>query len=168
VGQHARTTGHHFRPEDITYLDRESNKMARGIKEAIYTRTLDPVLNRGGGLRYILLPTYDTIINTTIRPPKPPPPSAPGSPPPTFDINRPKPKGRQPGALNLIKCLPLVDGAIAKAAASTPTGAPHMPQPTPTVTRRPGRLRKNNTTTTAGTPQPSPLLSPSIRRFPLM
>jgi hypothetical protein len=37
VGQHARTTGHHFRPEDVTYLDRESDKMARGIKEAIYT-----------------------------------------------------------------------------------------------------------------------------------
>jgi hypothetical protein len=82
VGQHARTTGHHFCPEDITYLDRESNKMARGINEAIYTRALDPVLNRGGGLRYILPPTYNTIINTTIRPPKPPPPSAPGSPPP--------------------------------------------------------------------------------------
>jgi hypothetical protein len=97
VGQHARTIGHHFRPEDVTYLDRESNKMARGIKEAIYTRTLNPVLNRGGGLRYILPPTYDTIINNTIRPPKPPSPSAPGSPPPTFEINRPKPKGRQPG-----------------------------------------------------------------------
>jgi hypothetical protein len=37
VGQHVRTTGHHFRPEDVTYLDRKSDKMARGIKEAIYT-----------------------------------------------------------------------------------------------------------------------------------
>jgi hypothetical protein len=42
VGQHACTTGHHFRPEDITYLDRESDKMARGIKQAIYTCALDP------------------------------------------------------------------------------------------------------------------------------
>jgi hypothetical protein len=72
VGQHARTTGHHFRPEDVTYLDKESDKMARGIKEAIYTRALDPSLNKGGGLRYLLPPTY--IISTTIRPPKPPPP----------------------------------------------------------------------------------------------
>jgi hypothetical protein len=32
IGQHARTTDHHFRPEDITYLAREGNKMARGIK----------------------------------------------------------------------------------------------------------------------------------------
>jgi hypothetical protein len=50
VGQYARTTSHHFRPEDITYLERESDKMARGIKEAIYTRALDPALNKGGGL----------------------------------------------------------------------------------------------------------------------
>jgi hypothetical protein len=42
IGQHARTTDHHFRPEDITYLARDGNKMARGIKEAIYTRALDP------------------------------------------------------------------------------------------------------------------------------
>jgi hypothetical protein len=42
IGQHACTTAHHFRPEDITYLDRESDKMAHGIKEAIYTRALDP------------------------------------------------------------------------------------------------------------------------------
>jgi hypothetical protein len=35
---------HHFRPEDITYLAREGNKMAHGIKEAIYVRALDPPL----------------------------------------------------------------------------------------------------------------------------
>jgi hypothetical protein len=43
IGQHARTTDHHFRPEDITYLAREGNKIARGIKEAIYARALDPL-----------------------------------------------------------------------------------------------------------------------------
>jgi hypothetical protein len=42
IGQHARTTDHHCRPEDITYLAREGNQMARGIKEAIYARALDP------------------------------------------------------------------------------------------------------------------------------
>jgi hypothetical protein len=51
VGQHACNTGHHFRPKDITYLDRESDKMAHGIKEAIYTRALDPPLKKGGGVR---------------------------------------------------------------------------------------------------------------------
>jgi hypothetical protein len=50
IGQHTYTTDHHFRPEDITYLAREGNKMACGIKEAIYAHALDPPLNRGGGL----------------------------------------------------------------------------------------------------------------------
>jgi ribosomal 50S subunit-associated protein YjgA (DUF615 family) len=31
IEQHAKITNHHFRPEDITYLTRESNKTARGI-----------------------------------------------------------------------------------------------------------------------------------------
>jgi hypothetical protein len=43
IGQHARTTDHHFRQKNITYLAREGNKMARGIKEAIFTRALDPL-----------------------------------------------------------------------------------------------------------------------------
>jgi hypothetical protein len=43
IGQHARTTNHHFRAENVTYLARESNKIARGIKEAIYARALDPL-----------------------------------------------------------------------------------------------------------------------------
>jgi hypothetical protein len=89
VGQHARTTGHHYCPKDVTYLDRESDKMARGIKEAIYIRALNPDLNIGRG-RYALPPTYDTIINATIQPPKPPPPSAPGSPPSTSTVRNQK------------------------------------------------------------------------------
>jgi hypothetical protein len=38
IGQHAGTTDHHFRPEDITYLAREGNKMARGIRGHIRLR----------------------------------------------------------------------------------------------------------------------------------
>jgi hypothetical protein len=92
IGQHAYTTDHHFRPEDITYLAREGNKMARGIKEAIYTRTLDPPLNRGGGLPHFLPHAYDNILSTTIRPPKPPRPSAPGSPTPPSTSMTPDPR----------------------------------------------------------------------------
>jgi hypothetical protein len=150
VGQHARTTGHHFRPEDVTCLDRESDKLARGIKEAIYARALTPDLNKGGGLRYILPPTYDTVINATIKPPKPPPPSAPGSPPPTYDINVDKPKGRQLGAKNIPKCL-LVEDAIKAAALPPPPQPPSTPPP---ATRRPGRPRKNTTSSdNEATPQ---------------
>jgi hypothetical protein len=163
VGQHARTTGHHFRPEDVTYLDRESDKMARGIKEAIYTRALNPALNKGGGLRYILPATDDTVINTTVKPPKPPPPSAPGLPPPAFDISLPKPKGRQPGAKNVIKCLPLVDAAIKAAAQPTTTQPPSAP---PTATRRPGRPRKDATANNSGTVPPATTANTALLALP--
>jgi hypothetical protein len=92
IGQHARTTGHHFRPDDVTYLAREGNKVACGIKEAIYACALDPPFNRGGGLRHFLSHTYDHILSTTIRPPKPPPPSAPGSPNPPSTSTTPDPR----------------------------------------------------------------------------
>jgi hypothetical protein len=29
IGQHARTTGHHFRPQDITYLAKDDHKLSR-------------------------------------------------------------------------------------------------------------------------------------------
>jgi hypothetical protein len=82
IGQHARETGHHFRPSDIIYLNSDSKGLARGIKEAIYTRALDPILNRGGSLR------YDRLITSTIRPPKNSPLCTPNStPPPTTSPN---------------------------------------------------------------------------------
>jgi hypothetical protein len=111
--------------------------MACGIKEAIYTRAWEPPLNRGGGLRHLLPHTYDSIISATICLPKPPPPMAPGSPTPTFNINDTKPKGRPPGSLNRVLCLPLVNAAIALAA--TPTTAPQATPPPPAATRRPDR-----------------------------
>jgi hypothetical protein len=137
IGQHACITDHHFSPEDITYIAREGNKMARRIKEAIFTRTLDPPLNRGGGLLHFLPHAYDNILSTTICPPKPPPPSALGSPTPTFNIKDTRPKGRPPGSRNRILCLPLVDASIA--AAATPAGAPQATHPTPAATRRKDR-----------------------------
>jgi hypothetical protein len=143
-GQHARTTDHH---EDITYLAREGNKMARRIKEAIYARALDPPPNRGGGLQHLLPHAYDSIISVTIQPPKPPPPSALGSPTPTFNINDSRPKGRPPGSRNRILCLPLVDAAIALAA--TPMTAPQATLPPPAAMCRP---RKDTATAAARAP----------------
>jgi hypothetical protein len=160
VAQHARVTKHHFRPEDVTCLDRESDKWARGIKEAIYERALKPDLNRGGGLRYILPPTYDTLLKKSIKPPKPPTPSAPGSPPPAYDINVDLPKGRQPGAKNIPKCLTRVDAAI-EDAARPPPPPPPPPPPQPTATpppaaRGPGRPRKKTTSNNNEHTPPAP------------
>jgi hypothetical protein len=93
IGQHARTTDHHFRPEDIRYLAKESDKMARGIKEAIYAHALDPPLNRGGGLQHFLPPPHMT---TSSRPPyirrNPPRPvlQAPRHPPSTSTAPNPR------------------------------------------------------------------------------
>jgi hypothetical protein len=164
IGQHARTTNHHFRPEDITYLNREGNKLARGIKEAIYARALDPPLNRGGGLRHQLPHAYDSIISATIRPPKPPPPSAPGSPTPTFNINDTRPKSHPPGSRNRAQCLPLVNAAIALAA--TPTTAPQATPPPPAAVCRPGRPHKDTATVPAGTPLPPPPVPPHFQHHP--
>ena len=160
VGQHARVTKHHFRPEDVTCLNTESDKWTRGIKEAIYARALNPDLNRGGGLRYILPHTYDTLLKDSIKPPKPPTPSAPGSPPPTFDINVDLPRGRQPGAKNVPKCLTLVNAAI-EDAARPPLPPPPSPPPQPTATpppatRGPGRPRKKITSTNNEQTPPTP------------
>jgi hypothetical protein len=160
VGQHARVTKHHFRPEDVTYLDRESDKRARGIKEAVYARALKPDLNKEGGLRYVLPTTYDTLLKNSIRPPKPPPPSAPGSPPPTYDINVDLPKGRQPGAKNIPQCLPLVLAAIARAAhpppPPPPPPPPQLPPASPRPARGPGRPRKKTTPTNNDQTPPTP------------
>jgi hypothetical protein len=71
IDHHAKETGHQFRPSDISFLDTDINKIARGIKEAIYTRALDLSLNRGGGLCYDLPPSYDKVIHDAIRPPPP-------------------------------------------------------------------------------------------------
>jgi hypothetical protein len=47
IGQNARITGHHFRLDDVTYLARESNKIARGIKKTIFACALDPPTQQG-------------------------------------------------------------------------------------------------------------------------
>jgi hypothetical protein len=134
--------------------------MAHGIKEAIYTRALDPTLNRGGGLRHFLPHAYDNIISATIRPPKPPPPSAAGSPTPTFNINDTRPKGRPLGSRNRVLCLPLVDAAIVVAA--TPAVAPQATLPTPATTRRP---RKDTATVVTGN---SPVATASATTHPTL
>ena len=42
--QHAREHGHHFRRQDVTFLDHE-DWVRRGIKESLYIRVLAPSIN---------------------------------------------------------------------------------------------------------------------------
>ena len=43
-------------------LDREERWFERGVKEAIYVKRERPSLNRGGGLRVHLSPSYNAVI----------------------------------------------------------------------------------------------------------
>jgi hypothetical protein len=160
IGQHARTSGHHFRPGDISYLAKESNKITRGIKEAIFARALDPLLNRGGGLR-------PTSMTPFFPPPKPPPPSVLDSPSSAPGIIEPRSRGRPLGARSRLQCLPLIDAAIAAAAA--PTGAPPANQPATQPKRYPGRPPKKPAITQPARGSPgtlAPLAPPTAQPDP--
>ena len=71
--QHARDHGHHFRKEDVTILASENDWVKRGIKEAIYIRSLSPSINIDPG-RHRLSSHFDSILNSVIVAPPPPPP----------------------------------------------------------------------------------------------
>ena len=57
-----------YRPVDtlsmmrMFILDREERWFERGVKEAIYVKRERPSLNRGGGLRVHLSPSYNVVI----------------------------------------------------------------------------------------------------------
>ncbi|KAM4585669.1 uncharacterized protein V3H82_004644 [Fundulus diaphanus] len=62
VHQHLKDKGHSFEDQNVHILDKEDRWFERGVKEAIYVKREKPTLNRGGGLRFQLSKTYNTII----------------------------------------------------------------------------------------------------------
>jgi hypothetical protein len=152
IGQHARTTDHHFRPEDITYLAREGNKMARGIC------ALDPpstgevdcdISSRRHTTTSSRLPYAHRNHHCTV-------PQALQHPPSTSTALDPRGAHRD---LTTVSC------ASHSLTPPSPSPWPRPPRslrkpPFLPVTRRPGRPRKNTTTATAGTP----LSPPRFRR----
>ena len=74
--QHAKDEGHHFRRDDVTILDHEENWIRRGIKEAIFIKTLNPTINLDPG-RHTLSTHFDSIINNSIKTPPAPAPHNP-------------------------------------------------------------------------------------------
>ena len=70
--QHARENGHHFRREDVSILCSEQDWTRRGIKEALFIKTLSPSINIDPG-RHHLTDHFDTILSSLIKPPPPPP-----------------------------------------------------------------------------------------------
>ena len=51
---HISVTGHQFEDKEVIILDKETNWLERGVKEAIYERIEAPSLNKRGGLQFAL------------------------------------------------------------------------------------------------------------------
>ena len=67
VFSHLVSSNHTFDNKDVVILDRESRWFERGVKEAIYVKSEQPSLNKGGGLRHNLAGAYNTIIRRIPR-----------------------------------------------------------------------------------------------------
>ncbi|XP_070835613.1 uncharacterized protein [Chaetodon trifascialis] len=55
---HLKEEAHSFEDKNVHILDREDRWFERGVREAIHVKVEKPSLNRGGGLRHHLSPTY--------------------------------------------------------------------------------------------------------------
>ncbi|KAE8588439.1 hypothetical protein XENTR_v10022544 [Xenopus tropicalis] len=67
VSLHLKEKGHSFEDSNVHILDREDRWFERGVKEAIYASLQKPSLNRGGGLRHRLSPTYNGALTSLPR-----------------------------------------------------------------------------------------------------
>ena len=62
VHLHLKEKGHSFDDHKVRILAREDRWFERGVKEAIHVKLERPSLNRGGGLRHHLSPTYNAVF----------------------------------------------------------------------------------------------------------
>ena len=58
---HLKESGHSFEESQVCVL-RGDRWFERGVKEAIHVKLKKPSLNRGGGLRHFLSPTYNVVV----------------------------------------------------------------------------------------------------------
>ncbi len=64
---HLDNSGHNFKDEDVTILDREDRWFERGVKESIWERIERPCLNRKGELRFKLSHALDRALREVPR-----------------------------------------------------------------------------------------------------
>jgi hypothetical protein len=64
VHLHLKESGHSFEDSQVRVLAREDRWFERGVKEAIHVKLEKPSLNRGGGLRHFLSPTYNAVLHS--------------------------------------------------------------------------------------------------------
>ena len=67
VHLHLKEKGHSFDDHKVRILAREDRWFERGVKEAIHVKLERPSLNRGGGLRHHLSPTYNAVFRALPR-----------------------------------------------------------------------------------------------------
>ena len=67
VSHEGKGKGHSFEDCDVLILDREDRWFERGVKEVMYVKLEKTPLNRGGGLRYHLLSTYNAALSLLPR-----------------------------------------------------------------------------------------------------
>ena len=115
--QHAREHNHHFRKEDMTVLSSESDWAKRGIKEAIYIKTLKPSINIDPG-RHTLSSHFDQILAKEI-------------------VTPPSPKPHDHELETLINTIPRRQGRPKKSSVASPSTQPPQSSTQPIVTPMP-------------------------------
>ena len=56
-----------FEDNNVNILTREDRWFVRGVTESVYVKLKHPSLNRGGGWRHYLSPTYNTVLSSLPR-----------------------------------------------------------------------------------------------------
>ncbi|TWW71630.1 hypothetical protein D4764_16G0001270 [Takifugu flavidus] len=64
VHLHLKESGHSVKDSQVWILAREDRWFERGVKKAIHVKLEKPSLNRGGGLRHFLSPTYNAVLHS--------------------------------------------------------------------------------------------------------
>ena len=67
VFEHMRESGHSFNNQDVDILSREPRWFERGVKEAIYVKTMNPSLNKHGGVRHKLSSAWNENLASIVK-----------------------------------------------------------------------------------------------------
>ena len=64
VQLHLKESWHSFENSQVCVQEREDRWFERGVREAIHVKLKNTSLNRGGGLRHFLSPTYNAVLHS--------------------------------------------------------------------------------------------------------
>ena len=61
---HLKESGRSFEDSQVCVVARKERWFKKSVKEAIHVKLKKPSLNRGGGLRHLLSPTYNAVLRS--------------------------------------------------------------------------------------------------------